>query len=350
MKPVLSVIIPVYNGEAVLEKALESVVSQTYRDIQIIVVNDGSTDNTLHIIEKYKSADSRIVIIDKKCNEGLSAARNSGMAIAEGEYFTFVDADDCVECNAYETLIANSYDADIVVCGFYHDTLNPDGSLGVSVEDKTGESCTVSDKKEMLGKIAMLDRNRLFAFTWNKLYKKSFIDKTGVVFENQSLIEDYLFNCKVFDKAASLSLVDGCYYHYIKFLKDALTQRYRADYFEIMDKRYVLMKTMFEKNDFFSGENREILCNMHIKHVIAGIAKNCSEQSGLSKKQQKEVISGLFADKNCLEAIKYASGSRKQEIICNAVFSTKSVMLNLMLAQMLYKMQNSKSNLFDRLK
>lgn len=350
MKPGLSVIIPVYNGEATLEKAIESVVLQTYKNIQIIVVNDGSTDSTGQIIEKYISSDPRIICITKENNEGLSAARNSGVEAASGEYFTFVDADDTVEADAYATLLENARGADVVVCGFYHDTLNPDGSLGVSIEDKPGESCIITDKKAVLGKAAMLDRKRLFAYTCNKLYKKSFVDSTGIVFENQQLIEDYIYNCKIFDSITSLSLVDVCCYHYVKFLSNALTRRYRPDYFEIIDKRYLIMKALFEKNDCFYGENREILCNMHIKHIIAGIIKNCDKKSGLDTRKQRAVIRELFSDKNCLEAIEYASGSRIQEIICNMVFAAKNVTINLMFARMLYKMQVSKMNLFDRLK
>ncbi len=350
MKPALSVIIPVYNGEATLSAAIESVLSQTMKNIEVIIVNDGSRDSTEQIIEKYKSQYPGIIFLNKEKNEGLSAARNSGLELVQGEYFTFVDADDRVEPHAYERLLSHSDGADVVVSGFYHDTMNPDGSVSVSVEDSTGETVIVSDKSSILDKIALLDKKRLFAFTWNKLYKKSFIDSTGVRFENQTLIEDYLFNCKVFDKISKLSLVDGCIYHYIKFSKEALTQKYLPDYFEIIDKRYVLMKNIFENNGLFDGENRETVSNMHIKHVVSGIVKNCSEKSGLTKKQQKAVIKNLFEDSNCLEAIKYAKGQRKQEIICNAVFSTKSVFLNFALAKTLYKMQNSKSNLFDKLK
>lgn len=350
MNPVLSVIIPVYNGEKTLEAAIESVLGQTLGNIEIIIVNDGSHDATASIIEKYKAADPRIVFINKEKNEGLSAARNSGMKKVTGEYFTFLDADDRLEADAYERMTAAGNGAEIIVSGFYHDTLDPDGCLSVSVEDVTGETLTVTDKKEILEKVAFLDKKRLFAFTWNKLYKKSFIDSTGVVFENQTLIEDYLFNCKVFDKASSLSLVDGCIYHYIKFLTDALTQRYLPDYFEIMNKRYALMKDMFERGGLFEGENREIISNMHIKHIVSGFVKNCSEKSGLSSSEQKQVIKSMLSDESCLQAMKHAKGQRKQEILCNAVFSTKNVFLNFTLAKVLYKMQNSKSNLFDRLK
>lgn len=350
MKPEISVIIPVYNGEKSVSKAIESVISQTITNIEIIIVNDGSTDNTAEIIDKYASSDIRIKVIDKKTNEGLSPARNSGMKEVTSDYFTFLDADDYFEPDAFEKMLAASRGADITVTGFFHDTLDDNGELSVSVENRSGKNLFADSKKDIIGNMAMLDEKRLFAFTWNKLYKKSFIDAAGILFSDQQLIEDYEFNCYVFEKLETLSILDDCIYHYVKFSQDALTQKYRPEYFEIMDKRYTLMKNIFERNGIFDGEYREILCTMHIKHIVAGIVKNCSDKSPLSKKEQKAVIRGLFNDENCCEAVRFAKGKRKQEKVCNTVFATRSVLLNYMLARILWSMQNSKSNIFDRLK
>ncbi len=350
MNPILSVVMPVYNAEKTVSKAIDSVISQTRKDIEIVIVNDGSKDSSGKIIEEYAKADSRIIYIDKPQNEGLSAARNSGLEVVSGEYFTFVDSDDWIEPDSYERLLANANDADIVISGFYHDTLDAEGNVSVCVEDATGETVTVDEQNLIFDKIAELDRKRLFAFTCNKLYKREVIASLGIYFKNQTLIEDYQYNCYVFDKVKKLSLVDGCFYHYIKSSNEALTQKYLPDYFEIIDKRYVLMKELFEKNRKFDGENREKICTMHIKHVVSGIIKNCSQKSNLSAKEQKAVIKGLFSDANCLEAIKYAKGRRKQEIVCNIVFSTKWVLPNYVLAKVLYRLQNSKNSIFDRLK
>lgn len=350
MKPDLSVIIPVYNGEKTVDRAIESVISQTLTSIEIIIVNDGSRDSTGEIIEKYASEDSRIRIIDKKINEGLSAARNSAMRQVSADYFTFLDADDYFEKDAFEKMLAASRGADVTVTGYCHDTMNEDGSVSVSVENRFGKDIYSEDKAEILDIMASLDEKRLFAYTWNKLYKKSFIDSIGLYFTKQTLIEDYEFNCYVFEHMSSLSVCDGCLYHYIKFSTEALTQKYLPDYFEIMDKRYTLMRDIFEKNGLFTDEYREILCTMHIKHIVAGMVKNCSDKSPLTKKEQKAVIKSLFADENCRQAVKYAKGKRKQEKLCNAVFSTGSVFLNHTVARLLYAMQNSGSNLFDRLK
>ena len=102
--PKISVIVPIYNVEKYLEKCLGSIINQTYKNLEIICVNDGSTDNSLEILKKYSNQDSRIIIIDKK-NGGLSSARNEGLKIATGEFIGFVDSDDYIESNTYEECI-----------------------------------------------------------------------------------------------------------------------------------------------------------------------------------------------------------------------------------------------------
>ena len=97
----LSVIIPVYNVEPYLEQCLDSVINQTYKNLEIICINDGSSDNSLKILEKYQKKDSRIKLINQK-NKGLSEARNAGLDVAKGEYIAFVDSDDYLELNAYK--------------------------------------------------------------------------------------------------------------------------------------------------------------------------------------------------------------------------------------------------------
>lgn len=121
--PKVSVIVPVYNVEKYLEKCLETLISQTLKDIEIICINDGSKDSSLNILKKYALNDERIKIIDKH-NEGLSAARNDGLNAATGEYIGYVDSDDWVDLNFYEKLYnaAKKYNAEaacanIIRCG-----------------------------------------------------------------------------------------------------------------------------------------------------------------------------------------------------------------------------------------
>ena len=117
-QPKVTIVIPVYNTENYLDKCLSSVVNQTFSDIKVIIVNDGSTDNSLEICKKYAVNDKRITLIDK-VNEGVSIARNIGINLAEGEWIYFLDSDDFLDLNTLENLVieAHSSDADIIQFG-----------------------------------------------------------------------------------------------------------------------------------------------------------------------------------------------------------------------------------------
>lgn len=350
MSIAVSVIVPAYNAEKTVGKTLDSLLSQTLKNIEIIVVDDASRDDTKRIVSEYAEKDARIRFFPQEKNAGPSAARNFGMQHATGEYIGFVDSDDWCEPEMFEQMYMVADDADIVVSGALHDVLDDAGSIAVQTVDKTGVNEVISDKKDITACAARLDGQRLFAYAWNKLYRTRFVMENHVLFVPQTLNEDYIFNCELWETVHKLVLTDGAYYHYIKFSKDSLTQKFLPDYFEIMDKRYTLMRDMFKKEAVFCGDSRAIICNMHIKHMIAGFVRNFSEKSNYTSKQQKQVIREVLANPNCREAMQFAAGKRKQEIISNLIFKSKSVTLNYWFAKMIYKMQNSENKLFDKLK
>ena len=115
--PMVSVIIPVYNAEAYLEECLDSVVNQTLKNIEIICVNDGSTDNSLDILKEYQEKDDRVIIINQE-NQGAGVARNQGIKVAKGNYLSILDADDFFELNMLELMCMNAlkFDADVTIC------------------------------------------------------------------------------------------------------------------------------------------------------------------------------------------------------------------------------------------
>ena len=122
----ISVIVPVYNTSKFLEKCLNSIIEQNFKDIEIIIINDCSTDNSLKIINGFIKIDSRIILINKEKNEGLSAARNSGIEIARGEYILHIDSDDWIEENYFKNIYENAINnqADMVISDYYLDFNN----------------------------------------------------------------------------------------------------------------------------------------------------------------------------------------------------------------------------------
>lgn len=192
----VSVIIPVYNVENYLRKCLDSLVNQTLKDIEIIVVNDGTTDNSQEIIDEYvKKYPKKIVSVIQE-NGGQGTARNTGLLYAKGEYIGYVDSDDYVEENMYEELYkkAKEEDSDIVICG---NNVVKENYEFLSKEDV--------DKEFLLGKMAV----------WNKIYKKNIIVDNKIQFRSKVWYEDLDFTMKVYFSSKKISYVDKALYNYL---------------------------------------------------------------------------------------------------------------------------------------
>lgn len=346
-EPLISVIIPAYNAEKTLSKAIDSVLSQTLYGIEIIVVDDGSFDKTREIIVSYGS---KLVAVLKDVNEGLSAARNSGLEIATGKYVTYVDADDFVEHDFYEKVLSLSNDADVVVSGSFHDALDENGNTVVSTVNVLEQARQLLTKKEIAEVAAELDSKRLFAFTWNKLYKRSFLEKNSISFQNRVLIEDFAYNCEIWPLIDSLVVTDVVGYHYVKFSNESLSLKYLPNFLDIMNDRYNLMKNILVDVGAYDGAVKEKVSNMHIKHIMAGFVRLFSIKSNLSFFGKYNEIRKYLLNGNSIEAMKASKGGRIQEIVTNVVFKSRSVILNYLFANLIYKMQTSKFKLFDRMK
>ncbi|MBQ8534727.1 MAG: glycosyltransferase [Bacilli bacterium] len=165
----ISIIVPVYNMEKYIDKCINSIINQTYKNIEIIIVDDGSTDKSSKIIDKYKKIDKRVKVYHKK-NGGLADARNYGLEKATGEYIGFVDSDDYIENNMYKKLYNNliKYKADISVVN-YNLVYEKDFNYKKNFKE-------ISDKLIILNKIEtiklLLDDNKFGNYAWNKLYKR----------------------------------------------------------------------------------------------------------------------------------------------------------------------------------
>ena len=204
----ISIIVPVYNVEKYIRKCVSTLITQTYSDIEIILVDDGSTDASGDICDELASIDKRIRVIHKE-NGGLSDARNTGIANARGEYIGFVDSDDYVHSSMYETLWKNieNEKADIAYCDFYwiDETEIIQESLGDS-------KMQVFEGTDILERIYKLNLPTVIA--WNKLYRKSLFDSVkfprGKVHEDEAVIHRLLYLCK------KIVYINEKLYYYVK--------------------------------------------------------------------------------------------------------------------------------------
>ncbi len=205
----ISVIIPVYNGEKTIERSLRSVLDQTLKDLEVIVVDDGSTDNTVGVIGKVK--DERVRLIRQE-NAGQGMARNAGLKAAKGEYVGFVDADDTVEPRMYERMLAaaRSSGAQVVQCAMC-DIRGDDRQIRPVIEDI---SVTVDDREEYANRYVrrLIHTNEVC----NKLILKRFLDENGLLFGDTRVIfsEDLLLNLQMLSKLEKIYFMGDAFYNY----------------------------------------------------------------------------------------------------------------------------------------
>lgn len=210
----LSVIIPVYNSENYLVKCLNSIIYQTLKDIEIIIVNDGSTDNSQSIIDNFKSNDSRIISIEQT-NGGLGAARNSGIEIASGDYIAFIDSDDYIDLSMFEKMynLGKKYSAEIVMCDL------------VKVDDNGKEFKYLPQSPQLADKIVLKNDFTIFGemscFACNKIFKTSLFNKHR--FKSRLHFEDIELVPKLVLDSTIISKINEPFYKYYE-RNDSITR------------------------------------------------------------------------------------------------------------------------------
>lgn len=218
-EPLVSVLVPVYNVERYLEKCLDSIVAQTLYHIEIICVNDGSTDGSLEILEKYKARDKRIKVVNKP-NGGLPSARNAGLDVARGKYVGFVDSDDYIDKNMFQKLYetAQKNKSELVICGanIFPENPRPNNWLYncLSPEHKHYDEF---DPEILFGCIYTTP------FLWRTLIKRSLIENYNLRLDEKIMVgEDKLFQVKVYPKAKGITIIPDKLYHYCWYRENSM--------------------------------------------------------------------------------------------------------------------------------
>jgi len=210
----ISVIIPVYNQLEFFKKCINSVCNQAYRNIEIICVDDGSTDGVDRYLDKIAKSDDRLIVIHQK-NSGESNARNKALELATGDYITFVDCDDWIDEDMYKVLIteAEAYDLDIVASSWYKELDDKTEVIRNEQEVEKG----IINRESLLKYIYMRDSYRGFAYMWNKLFKRELIysDKGILKFDESLTIGgDVLYLAQLATSANKTKYIDSPFYHY----------------------------------------------------------------------------------------------------------------------------------------
>lgn len=311
MNPLVSVIIPVYNAEAYLKDCLDSVVNQTWKNLQILCVDDASRDNSLEILREYAQKDCRITAFSKE-NEHVSKARNFALAHARGEFVLFLDSDDWLDSDTVETAVrtACEQDADVVMWSYVR------------------EMGTQSRRKQIFNGDILFDREAVHTGLYRrligpvgeetahpenmdalcpacvKLYRADLIREHQIAFYDIRQIgtfEDGLFNIEVFSHVRKAVFLDRYFYHYRRDNNESLTRIYKPRLPDQWDKLYELIRAHIEARDL-DDSFRTALSN-RIALSLVGLGTNEMESSGSTASKIRR-IRDLIRKPHCRDALK----------------------------------------------
>ncbi len=276
----VSIIVPVYNVEKYLEKCLDSLVNQTFKDIEIIIVNDGSTDNCKKIIDKYYAKYNNLIKVINQENKGLGAARNTGLKSATSDYIIFVDSDDYVEPNmAYEMYNKILQEqADFVICGF--NVINEHYDL---------ISKTFPNKYETYNFNTQMIFGNLCA--WNKIIKKSLLDD-DLNFRNNVWYEDIDFSFKLFLKSKKMCILHKNLYNYLLRQGSIMNSNNLRKNLDLIDAfneiiNYAKQNNCFNK--YYDEIEFLVIDHLYISCIVRILTNNNS-----NKNEKKELLNIIF--------------------------------------------------------
>ncbi len=248
----ISVIIPVFNVERYLDECIQSVINQTYTDWECILVDDGSTDGSGDICDKWKEKDGRIHVVHQK-NWGVSKARNRGMEEATGDFFAFVDADDWLSHDYLSEMVQTS--ADIVVSGYIVEQGDGCSRVCMPIESKV-----FSLEPKFVADFVELNQLFLFYAPWGKLYRRSIINGNFLRFpEGCSYGEDLQFNYSYLESVSSISQVPVANYHYRQMGTGTLSNARRPDSFFQDYAQWQMLRAFYEKHGLWLQLSKELL-------------------------------------------------------------------------------------------
>ena len=218
----ISVIVPVYNVEKYLDRCVESLLGQTYRSLEIILVDDGSTDGCGAMCDGYTRRDSRVRVIHKR-NGGLSDARNAGLAVASGSYIGYVDSDDWIEPDMYARMhqACAESDAQLAVCRYFSEYRDRTVSGG------SGSVVPLSRDALLRIYIGGHDEYIIYNSVWSKLFRSDLV--RGMVFPKGRNSEDIVYTTRAFCRAERAVYLDQCFYHYVLDREGSIMNAARGD-------------------------------------------------------------------------------------------------------------------------
>lgn len=290
----ISIIIPAYNCEKYIERCVKSILGQTYQNLEVIVINDGSKDNTIQVLNKLKSEDNRIIIIDKE-NTGVSDTRNLGLEKASGDYIGFVDSDDYIENDMYEKMINSIYEnnSDISICAYYDEN---NGNKTEKLFPWNDEIRVFKEKNitdELLPHYIYKlknERDSIYGTVWRMLIKSEIAKRNR--FEKEiAIAEDLIYVIDCLSLANNVVTLNYCLYNYIRYENSSMG-KYKTNLFHTNELVHKALIDRLNKVGFFKNNKLRYQLNRCYMYTssISNIVKNNNKNFFEKRKEIKELL------------------------------------------------------------
>ena len=291
----ISIIVPIYNAEKFIDRCMQSIYAQTFSDYEIILVNDGSTDNSDEICRKYQSQDDRITYI-KKENEGAGSARNAGLAVAKGDYIAFPDVDDWFEpemyAELYELAVSGNYDE--VFSGVNYYRQKGQDELEYSRTENLEAVSFTTQKQCRENIMVFFPTTTIFDVPWNKLYKRSIIEENGIRFPDIRRCQDATFNIDFFNCISSAAAIDVAYYNYMENTVVDVQRKFPKNLIDINIFYYKHLMGILTDWGVYSGYIKQHYDTSFVISVYSTACRFDNPRWGLTKNEQIEYISDIL--------------------------------------------------------
>lgn len=321
-----SIILPAYGVEEYISDALDDILNQSYSNWETIVVDDCSPDASGEIAKRYAKKDSRIKVISHDHNRGLSAARNTGLGLAQGSYVWFPDPDDRYEKELLNQVAGSlqSHKSPVVLIGHREDYFSSSGEYERSIDFVLNGSFL--DQEHLRNAVIDLERQTQYGYAWNKIYNRQYLlDGKYSFVEDLPLIEDIEFNIRVFQNLPSLNIVGAPLYHYAKREKANLTNKFVPRYYEVHRKRIQLLRDQQYSWGLLSDDVKAVLGMLFARYILSALERNCDPQSNMKHSQRVAWCKEVFQDELFKELIPFAKADSAVLNACIKALRKQSV-------------------------
>lgn len=323
-----SIIIPAFNAEKTIRKSIESIQEQTYQNFEVIVIDDGSIDDTKYILDELVTEYSNITIKTIN-NSGPGEARNRGIELAQGEYLLFIDVDDYIKFDFLELynklLLQKEYD--LIVTG-YRTKIYDDNEL-ISEQITSYSTTKFSSHAHFMEELYPLTNNQMMYVVWNKVYKKEIVQQNNIKFPSYRSCEDRIFNLRYFKYVDNALITDIINFEYSFDGKNSLTNRFFENKYQTFDHWYkILLESIKQDYDGYAS--------LYLKGVMSTFVSLHSDTCTYSYNKKRDYIKEILIQDDVKEAGKISSTETLMKSVIALVIRTNNITVNYIVSKAIH--------------